>query len=34
MFLNEPFARRTVDHSRDAVLEEASFAPDQTIIFF
>ena len=33
MFINEPLAARTVDRSRDAVLEEASYAPDQTIIF-
>ncbi|MCE2950368.1 MAG: hypothetical protein ACK515_04500 [bacterium] len=33
MFINEPEAARTVDRSRDAILEEASFAPDQTIIF-
>ena len=33
MFKNEPEAARTVDLSRDAVLEEASFAPEQAIIF-
>lgn len=33
MFINEPLARRTIDYSRDAVLEEASYAPEETIIF-
>ena len=33
MFINEPQARRTIDRSRDAVLEEASYTPDQTMIF-
>jgi hypothetical protein len=33
MFINEPLTHRTIDRSRDAVLEEASFVPDQTIIF-
>jgi hypothetical protein len=33
MFINEPLTHRTIDRSRDAILEKACVAPEQTTVF-